>query len=165
MVFPWWAQAAALCWAGHCLPARVLQPGMKMVEREGEKAETKAGFALRGCGHPCKHELGADAWAPPASSASRRAAGFCGALKILQQMKRAVVSFCSQLLKNFGLIKGAAVPAQKLPCLYLKHGRSMCMCVTWCPAPLCKVVLREPSAALTSVCLTPQDCAQVHETE
>lgn len=55
---PWWAQAAALCWAGHCLPARVLQPVMKMVEREGEKAETKAGFALRGCGHPCKHELG-----------------------------------------------------------------------------------------------------------
>lgn len=76
-----------------------------------------------------------------------------------------MVSFCSQLLKNFGLVKGAAVPARKLPCLYLKRGRSTCMCVTWCPAPLCEVVLREPSAALTSVCLTPQDCAQVHETE
>lgn len=41
MVFPWWAQAAALCWAGRCLPARVLQPGMKMVEREGKKLKQK----------------------------------------------------------------------------------------------------------------------------
>lgn len=65
---PWWARAAALRCAGRCLPARVPRPGAASVCEDGgeggEEAESKAGFALHGCGHPCGRELGADAWAP-----------------------------------------------------------------------------------------------------
>lgn len=59
--------AAALHYARCCLPARGPQPGVASVCEDGEegaeKAETKAGFNLHGCGHPCKRELGADAGA------------------------------------------------------------------------------------------------------
>lgn len=64
----WQVQAAALRCAQCCLSARGPQPGAALVCKGGgeggEKAERKAGFALLGCGHPCKCEVGADTWAP-----------------------------------------------------------------------------------------------------